>query len=293
MSKASDSAKNVAVIGLGPMGQSTVKSLLKAGYDVTVWNRSSAKADAMEELGARKASTVAEALQAGAVTLISLTHYAAMYDVLGQAESALEGTTIVNLSSDSPEKARAGSAWVTERGAAFLSAGYMSQGDDITHPLSYLLVSGPQNLVTKHEDLLNTLSPVHYVGPDYGFSQVYYQSLLTLLHPAMLSFEQALAMVARSGGDPERYVGYAVNFVESLKAFFVQFAEATKVADGVEDLAMLKMMDAGAQHIIDASEEVGVDATLSHAAQSIWRRAIDASDERGELVTTYRLIRGD
>lgn len=43
----------------------------------------------------------------------------------------------------------------------------------------------------------------------------------------------------------------------------------------------------------DASEEVGVDATLSHAAQSIWRRALDASDERGEVVTTYRLMCGD
>lgn len=285
-------AQSVTVIGLGPMGQSTVKSLLRAGYDVTVWNRSLGKADAMVELGARKASTVAEALDAGAVTLLSLTHYAAMYDVLGQAVPELDGKTIVNLSSDSPEKAREGAAWVTERGAAFVSAGYMSQGDDISHPLSYLIVSGPQDLVTTHEELLNVLSPVHYVGPDYGFSQVYYQAGLTLLHPVMLSFEQALAMVERSGADTERYVGYAVKSMDSLKEFLVQFAEAAKVG-GVEDIAMLKMMDAGAQHIIDASEEVGVDATLSHAAQSMWRRAIDASDQSGGVVTTYRLIRGD
>lgn len=283
-------AQTVSVIGLGPMGQATVKSLLKAGYRVIVWNRSSGKADAMVELGARKASNVAEALDAGAVTLLSLTHYAAIYDVLSQA--ALDGKTIINLSSDSPEKARAGAAWVTARGAAFVSAGYMSQGDDISHPLSYLLVSGPHQLVTAHEELLNALSPVHYVGPDYGFSQVYYQAGLTLLHPVMLSFEQALAMVERSGGDTERYVGYAVKFMDSMKEFFVQFAAAAKIG-GVEDVAMLKMMDAGAQHIIDASEEVGVDATLSHAAQSMWRRAIDASDERGEIVSSYRLIRGD
>ncbi len=101
-------AQTVSVVGLGPMGQATVKSLLKAGYRVTVWNRSSGKADAMVELGARKASTVAEALDASAVTLLSLTNYAAMYDVLSQA--ALDGKTIINLSSDSPEKARAGAA---------------------------------------------------------------------------------------------------------------------------------------------------------------------------------------
>ena len=133
---------------------------------------------------------------------------------------------------------------------------------------------------------------MHYVGPDYGFAQVYYQAGLTLLHPVMLSFEQALAMVERSGGDTERYVGYAVKFMDSMKEFLLQFAAAAKVG-GVEDLAMLRMMDAGARHIIDASEEVGVDATLSRAAQSMWRRAIDASDERGEIVSSYRLIRGD
>ncbi|ALR12778.1 NAD(P)-dependent oxidoreductase [Mycobacteroides saopaulense] len=286
-------AKKVTVIGLGPMGQSTVKSLVEAGYEVTVWNRSPGKADAMVELGARKASTVADALNAGAVTLISLTHYSAMYDVLGQAVSELTGKTIVNLSSDSPEKARAGAAWVTDRGAAFLSAGYMSQGDDISHPLSYLIVSGPQGLVTEYDGLLNTLSPVHYVGPDYGFSQVYYQAGLTLFHPLLLSFQQALAMVQRAGGDPDRYTGYAVKFMDSMKDFIVQFAAAAKATGGWEDVAALKMMDAGAQHIIDASEEVGVDATLSHAAQSMWRRALDASDERGEVVTTYRLMRGD
>lgn len=288
----SDSPGAATVIGLGPMGQSTVKALLKAGYHVIVWNRSSAKADAMVELGARRADTVAEALEAGEVTLMSLTHYAAMYDVLGQAESSLDGKTIVNLSSDSPGQARAGAGWVTDHGARFLSAGYMSQGPDISHPFSYLLVSGPEDLVEEHADLLNALSPVHYVGPDFGFSQVYYQSLLTLLHPVLLAFEQALAMVDRAGADTGRYVGYAVRFMDALKEFMEQFAEAAAVG-GAEDLAMLKMMEAGAQHIVEASEEVGVDATISLAAQSIWQRAIDASDQRGEVVSSLRLIRGE
>jgi len=52
------------------------------------------------------------------------------------------------------------------------------------------------------------------------------------------------------------------------------------------------MMDAGAQHVIDASEEVGVDATLAHAAQAFWRKAVAASEEAGQPVSTYALMRG-
>ena len=50
----------------------------------------------------------AEALDANDLIVVSLTHYAAMYDVLGQATDRLAGKVIANLSSDSPEKAREG-----------------------------------------------------------------------------------------------------------------------------------------------------------------------------------------
>ena len=138
--------KSVTVIGLGPMGRATVKVLLAAGVDVTVWNRTPAKADALAELGAKPAATVAEALAANDIVLLSLIHYDAMYGVLEQGPADLTGKTIVNLSSDSPAKARKGAEWVIERGARFLTGAYMTQSDDIRHPASRLYVSGPEHL---------------------------------------------------------------------------------------------------------------------------------------------------
>ena len=52
------------------------------------------------------------------------------------------------------------------------------------------------------------------------------------------------------------------------------------------------MMDAGAQHIIDASAEVGVDATFSRTAQEYWRKAVAATTAAGKAVSTYELMRG-
>ncbi|NUS45215.1 MAG: NAD(P)-dependent oxidoreductase [Mycobacteriaceae bacterium] len=282
--------RSVSVIGLGPMGQAMVTALLAAGVEVTVWNRTAAKADAMVELGAARASTVSDALEAGAITILSLTHYAAMYDVLGPAVDSLDGRTIVNLSSDSPENARKGGAWVRSHGARFLAGGVMSAGDNLAHPASYIFYSGPREVFDAHAELLRPLSPQEYLGPDDGVSQVFYQALLTIFHPWLLAFDQALAVIANSGHEIEQFLPYAIRANSAFPYFMEAFAEAAQ-AGRREGLAGFRMMDAGAQHVIDASEEVGVDATLSHTSQAFWRKAVAAAEQTTDPVTIFNLMR--
>lgn len=283
--------RSVSVVGLGPMGQSMVRALLDAGVEVTVWNRSTDKVDAMVELGAKRADTVAAALTANEVAVLSLTHYAAMYSVLEQATTQLAGKVIVNLSSDSPEKARKGAEWVRSHGAEFLAGGVMSAGDNIAHPASYIFYSGPREVFDAHAELLRPLSPQEYLGPDDGLSQVFYQALLTIFHPWLLAFDQATAMIERSGNSIAQFIPFAVRSAAAYPYFMEEFSVANQNG-GWATLASLKMMDAGAQHIIDASEEVGVDATFSHTAQGYWRKAVAASEEKGAAVSTYALMRG-
>ncbi|MGW4245991.1 NAD(P)-dependent oxidoreductase [Nocardia sp. NPDC004722] len=285
----SELRRSVTVIGLGPMGRAMVRAFLKDGVEVTVWNRTPGKADDLVELGARRAATVAEALDANEVIVLSLTHYAAMYDVLEPAADRLRGKIIANLSSDSPEKARDGAAWVRERGAEFLSGGVMSAGDNIEHPASYIFYSGPRAVFDAHAELLRPLSPQEYLGVDDGLAQVFYQGLLTIFHPWLLAFDQATAMIARSGHDIAAFVPFAVRSSAAFPYFMEQFSVENQNG-GWADEAGLKMMDAGAQHVIDASEEVGVDAALSHTAQAFWRKAVAASADAGRAVSTYELM---
>ncbi|MFI7001260.1 NAD(P)-dependent oxidoreductase [Nocardia sp. NPDC050175] len=286
------SPRSVSVVGLGPMGQAMVQAFLDAGVQVTVWNRSSDKVDAMVELGAARAATVADALDANEVTVLSLTHYAAMYDVLGQATDHLAGKVIANLSSDSPDKTRKGAEWVRSHGAQFISGGVMSAGDNIVHPASYIFYSGPREVFDAHAELLRPLSPQEYLGADDGLAQVFYQALLTIFHPWLLAFDQATALIDRSGHSIAQFVPFAVRSAAAFPYFMEEFSVANQNG-GWASLASLKMMDAGAQHIIDASEEVGVDATFSHTAQSLWRKAVAASEAKGEAVSTYALLRGE
>jgi 3-hydroxyisobutyrate dehydrogenase-like beta-hydroxyacid dehydrogenase len=283
-------ARSVTVLGLGPMGRAMVTAFRNSGIAVTVWNRSPDKAEAMSEFGATPATTVPAALDANDVVVLSLTDYAAMYEVFGQAPTHLSGKVIVNLSSDSPGRARAGAAWVRAHGAEFLSGGVMSAGDNLDHPASYLFYSGPREVFDAHAGLLRPLGPQEYLGVDDGLAQVFYQGLLTVFHPWLLAFDQATAMIAQSGHDIAQFLPYALRSNAAFP-YFMEGITARNRAGGHAEPAGLRMMRAGARHIVETSEEAGVDAALSRTAEAFWHNAIDASARLGRPVSTYELMR--
>ncbi|MEV0249586.1 NAD(P)-binding domain-containing protein [Nocardia sp. NPDC050712] len=278
------------VIGLGPMGQAMVRVLLAAGVEVTVWNRTAAKADAMAAIGARRAETVAAALAASEVTVLSLTHYAAMYDVLTPAAKHLPGKVIVNVSSDSPTATRAGAAWVRGHGGEFLCGGVMAQSDGLTLPSSYLFYSGPRAVFEQHRAVLRPLGVPEYLGADDGLAQLYYQAVLTVFLPWLLGFEQALATIDRAGQDIAHFLPYAQRALDGADDFYAGMAAAAQ-AGGWGDLGNLRMMAAGAEHVIATGSGVGVDTSLTEAAHAFWRRAVAASEIAGRPVPTYELLR--
>ncbi len=278
---------SATVIGLGPMGRAIVRALLAAGTEVTVWNRSVDKAEAMAELGAHRAESVAEALERNEVIILSLTHYAAMYDVLGQAPERLPDKVIVNLSSDSPERTRAGAGWVRSHGAQFLSGGFMSAGDNIAHPASYIFYSGPREVFDARAELLRPLSPPEYLGVDDGLAQVFYQALLTLFHPWLIGYTQALAVIERSGSEIDQFLPFAQRSAEAFPFFMAEYAAAAKNG-GWGDEASALMMAAGADHIIETGAELGVNTALSQTVRELWRE-VAAADS---APTLFGLLRG-
>ncbi|PUB27985.1 6-phosphogluconate dehydrogenase-like protein [Promicromonospora sp. AC04] len=62
----------VTLIGLGPMGQAMVRTLLAEGHQVTVWNRTPSRAADVVAAGAKLAATPADALAASELLILSL-----------------------------------------------------------------------------------------------------------------------------------------------------------------------------------------------------------------------------
>lgn len=102
---------NVAILGLGTMGGGMAGNLLKAGFSLTVYNRTAAKAKALSEEGARLASTPAEAVKGASIVIGMLADDKASREVWAGRNGALEGvrpgSILIESSTVSP-------AWLAE-----------------------------------------------------------------------------------------------------------------------------------------------------------------------------------
>src|SRR5258705_13953482 len=97
---------DVGVIGLGAMGSGIAETLVHAGYQPRVWNRSRGPVDALARLGARPVSTAREAF-AGDAVISMLADDDAVHAVIdGLLDDAPKGLVHVNMATISVPLAR-------------------------------------------------------------------------------------------------------------------------------------------------------------------------------------------
>jgi 3-hydroxyisobutyrate dehydrogenase-like beta-hydroxyacid dehydrogenase len=275
----------ITFIGLGPMGQAMVRALVKAGHEVTVWNRTPSKA---EGLGATVAPTVADALAASEVVFLSLTDYQVMFDLIdGQT---VDGKVIINLSSDTPATTRRAAEWAAQRGATLIVGGVMVPEELVATDSAYVFYSGPENVVRQHESLLAVIGRVDYVGEDPALAQLFYQAQLTIFLTSLSAYLHATALVGSAGVAPEKYVPWAAEVFDNLSYYLPEAAENIAHGQHPGERANIVMMGATADHIVGASTEAKLDLALPQAVKSLYDRAI-AAGRGGETWTSlYEVI---
>jgi 3-hydroxyisobutyrate dehydrogenase len=115
---------NVGVAGLGLMGAAIAQRLIEVGHQVTVWNRSAAKAKPLAEAGAAVAATPVELAKASDVVITILTDAAAIDSVYGGPAGLLtadiRGKLFIEMSTVRPATQIALAEKVRGAGAAFV-----------------------------------------------------------------------------------------------------------------------------------------------------------------------------
>ncbi|MEH0549025.1 NAD(P)-binding domain-containing protein [Streptomyces sp. B21-105] len=269
----------VTVIGLGPMGQAMTRALLAAGHPVTVWNRTAGRADGVVADGARLATTPGEAVEASDLVILSLTDYQAMYDILDDATDSLAGRTLVNLSSDTPDRTRKAAIWAAGHDAVFLTGGVMVPAPMVGTVASSIFYSGSGEVMERHGTTLAPLGTARYLGEDPGLAQMMYQAQLAVFLTTLSALMHATAMLGTAGMKATEALPELLSFTDTIGAI-VRAGEAAPGAalDAGEhpgDLSTVTMMGATSDHIVETSTALGLDLALPLAVQAHYRRAID------------------
>jgi 2-hydroxy-3-oxopropionate reductase len=161
--------KRVGFIGLGAMGNPMSKNLLKAGFDLTVWNRTESKMKEIVELGAKSAHSAKEVAQNSEVTITMLTAPSDVEQVILQKDGVLEGlkpgAAVIDMSTISPEVSKRIASNVANTGTYMLDAPVSGSIGTAAMAALTILVGGEKKVFENHKDVLAGLGKnIFYIG---------------------------------------------------------------------------------------------------------------------------------
>jgi 3-hydroxyisobutyrate dehydrogenase-like beta-hydroxyacid dehydrogenase len=152
---------SVAVIGLGGMGSRIARRLLDAGHELTVWNRTPAKAEA---LGVPVAASPADAAASSDVVITMVADPAALQAVTEGEDGVAAGaeeTTVIEMSTVGPAAIERLASHVPR----LLDAPVLGSLSEVESGTLSIFVGGDEALFERHRPLLETLGKPLYVGP--------------------------------------------------------------------------------------------------------------------------------
>lgn len=295
-----ESKSSVALLGLGTMGHGMAMNLLKAGFPLTVWNRTRAKAEPLAQLGATIAETPAHAATKADVVIAMLSDDEASRAAWlgpGGALAAMGSESIaVDSSTLSPD-------WIAELHAAVTGRGLRLVEAPVTGSRPQAEEGHLTFLAGADEDTLAAVTPVLqcmskeilHLGPvGCGAQLKLINNFLCAVQ--VTSFAEALAWMERTGlrldtaldflkrGAPgsgivsamsERMTRrtYDVNFLLRLMAKDLRYARAAAARLGIE-----VSMSSPAQELFREAQDQGWgDKDMSAVAEVVRQRAVPAS----------------
>ncbi|WP_319054976.1 NAD(P)-dependent oxidoreductase [Streptomyces europaeiscabiei] len=267
----------VTVLGLGPMGRALAGAFLDAGLRTTVWNRTPGRDGELAARGAARAGSAEEAVAASALTVVCVVNYDASDTILRSpaVTEALKGRTVVNLTADTPDRARSTAGWAAEHGVDYLDGAIMTPTPTIGTPDGVFLYSGPEDLYRAHRPVLDALSGTHtHLGEDIGRAATYDIALLDLFWTAIVGYTHALALARAEGVGARELTPFAQGIAAILPPLFEAGAEEVDSGRHSGEGNPLTSAVSTMAHIIQVSESHGIDAGVMRSAEGFARRAI-------------------
>ena len=161
--------KTISYLGLGTMGGGMASNLLKAGYKLTVWNRSAEKCKPFARKGARVAESPADAVRDADLVTYMLSNDQAVEEVVFGANGILSGINAGQIAMDMstvlPATSLREQQAYSNRGVDFLDAPVFGSKTESAKAKLWIMAAGKRDTFEKIKPVLQHLGQtVHYFG---------------------------------------------------------------------------------------------------------------------------------
>ena len=200
----------IGFVGLGIMGRAMAQNLLKAGFQVTVYNRSKPPVDLLVSAGAASASSSKEVAARSDVVITMVTDSEAVRDVVlgpgGAIEGAHEGLIIIDMSTISPRVTRAVAESLAAKGVSMLDAPVSGGDKGAREGTLTIMVGGEEAAFQRCLPVFQAMGKkvVHMGGP--GAGQLAKLSNQILIAGTMAGLCECLLFAKKAGLDLDKLI---------------------------------------------------------------------------------------
>ena len=285
----------LTLLGTGAMGTALARVWLAAGHEVTVWNRTAARAEPLAAEGATVAASAAAAVAANRLVIVCLLDDVSVGEALDGAD--LAGRDLVNLTTGTPAQGRARADWAEARGARFLDAGIMAVPPMIGAPDSggYVFYSGSPELFEEHRDTLAVPAGTRFVGADPGFAALHDVALLSAMSGMFAGITHAFALIRPEDIAPKDFAPLLADWLTAMAPAAHQSADRLQSGDYTRDVVSnLAMQVAGNATLLHTAEEQRVSPELLTPYMELMERRLAQGhgDEDGAGMVELLDLRG-
>jgi 2-hydroxy-3-oxopropionate reductase len=194
----------IAFLGIGLMGLPMARNLLKAGYPVTVWNRTRSKAEVLSAEGASVAGQPADALREADMVITMLENGAIVDAVLFASDavkSLPKGALVVDMSSIKPREAQSHAQQLQALGCRHIDAPVSGGTLGAEAATLAIMAGGDEKDFADAAPVLRVLGKPLRVGP-HGAGQLAKLANQMIVGITIGAVAEALQLAAAGGADP-------------------------------------------------------------------------------------------
>jgi 3-hydroxyisobutyrate dehydrogenase-like beta-hydroxyacid dehydrogenase len=274
---------SIGFIGLGLMGKPMSMNLLKAGYPLTVWNRTASRADELVAAGARLAKSPREAAQHSDFLITIVSDPAALEEVLwggadGGALPALKaGATYMDSSTVSPVLARKIAEVCSKQQVRFLDAPVTGGDWGAKKGELLFMIGGDAETVKAAEPILGVMGKKWFhLGPN-GAGQTIKLAMNAILALQVEALAEAVALVTGAGLEAEKLVEVLQSSMGRSGLLDVKSQNLLKNDYTPSFPLRLMLKDLGLA--LDLAKQVGVTLPATTAAHATYAQVKNAAKE--------------
>ena len=190
------------------MGLPMSKNIVKAGYNLTVFNRSKNKAEPLKEFGAKISNTLKDAVDGSDIVITMLTDDTAVDAVMNNSdflENLKSGSIVIDMSSVKPTTATKHGNNLKLKNINYLDAPVSGGTIGAEEASLAIMVGGEQNIFDDAFDILKTMGNPTLVGP-IGSGQVSKLANQIIVGLAIGAVAEAVTLCEKAGADPNKMI---------------------------------------------------------------------------------------